>query len=265
MNATASFYRQLAPAAGAVRLDDFVPSLHAMPTVADGTPCGTAGDYTAARPHGLEACGYDGAGHCLRHLYGAALVRMDAGRALLIRLFPLVFRISYFSYIFRIGNQTWSRSMAVDETKIVQGGPKFWANFRDLIGILSQSVGPSLATGANPVQFSFDCPALPVGQINGTAAVDASIVAFDQRPLLTDGGSGLAPTGYAYIPARCRRPGAGCRVHIFFHGCGMAATSAGPLKLPSAAVRALLAAATARPPSSDWLNHAGPRPEDSAV
>ena len=40
-------------------------------------------------------------------------------------------------------------------TKIVQGWPKLWANFRDLIGIFSQSVGPRLAIWANPVQFSF--------------------------------------------------------------------------------------------------------------
>jgi hypothetical protein len=39
-------------------------------------------------------------------------------------------------------------------TKIVQGWPKLWANFRDSIGIFSQSVGPSLAIWANPVQFS---------------------------------------------------------------------------------------------------------------
>jgi hypothetical protein len=42
-------------------------------------------------------------------------------------------------------------------TKIVQGWPKFWANVRALIGILSQSVGPSLANWANPVQFSLRC------------------------------------------------------------------------------------------------------------
>jgi hypothetical protein len=40
-------------------------------------------------------------------------------------------------------------------TKIVQGWPKLWADFRALTGIFSQSVGPSLAIWANPVQFSF--------------------------------------------------------------------------------------------------------------
>ena len=35
----------------------------------------------------------------------------------------------------------------------VQGRPKLWANFRALIGIFSQTVGPSLAIWANLVQF----------------------------------------------------------------------------------------------------------------
>jgi hypothetical protein len=39
-------------------------------------------------------------------------------------------------------------------TKIAQSWPKLWANFRALIGIFSQSVGPSLAIWANPVQLS---------------------------------------------------------------------------------------------------------------
>ena len=34
------------------------------------------------------------------------------------------------------------------------GWPKLWANFRELIAIFSQSVGPSLAIWANHVQFS---------------------------------------------------------------------------------------------------------------
>jgi hypothetical protein len=38
-------------------------------------------------------------------------------------------------------------------TKIVQGWPRLWANFRALIGIFSQSIGPSLAIWVNPVQF----------------------------------------------------------------------------------------------------------------
>ena len=38
-------------------------------------------------------------------------------------------------------------------TEILQGWPKLWANFRALIGIFSQSVVPSVAIWANPVQF----------------------------------------------------------------------------------------------------------------
>jgi hypothetical protein len=44
-------------------------------------------------------------------------------------------------------------------TKIVKGWPKLWANFRVLLGIFGQSVGPSLTIWANPVQFSL--PPIP--------------------------------------------------------------------------------------------------------
>ena len=38
-------------------------------------------------------------------------------------------------------------------TNIVQGWPKFWGNFKALIGIFSQIVGPSLTIWANPEQI----------------------------------------------------------------------------------------------------------------
>jgi hypothetical protein len=65
-----------------------------------------------------------------------------------------------FSFIWRFshpcGGRAWRCGLiARPLTKIVQGWPKFWANFRALIGIFSQSVGPSLAIWANPVKFSF--------------------------------------------------------------------------------------------------------------
>ena len=40
-------------------------------------------------------------------------------------------------------------------TKVVQGWPNLWANFRALIRIFSQIFGPSLAVWVDPVQFSF--------------------------------------------------------------------------------------------------------------
>ena len=55
-------------------------------------------------------------------------------------------------FIFRLPSPVIHRDCC---TKIVEGWPKFWANFGALIGIFSQSVGPSLAIWANPVQFSF--------------------------------------------------------------------------------------------------------------
>ena len=69
----AAFYHLLINDSSAVRLESTVASLHSIPTIDDGTPCGTEGNYTSAAPHGLEACGYDGAGECLQHLYHSML------------------------------------------------------------------------------------------------------------------------------------------------------------------------------------------------
>ena len=50
--------------------------------------------------------------------------------------------------------ESTSNLLLIYRTKIVQGWPiKLWANFRALVGIFSQSVGPRLAIRANPVQF----------------------------------------------------------------------------------------------------------------
>jgi hypothetical protein len=57
------------------------------------------------------------------------------------------------------------------KTKIAQGWPKLRANFRALVWIFSQSVGPSLAIWANPVQFLFktrrnSCASVPMRTID---------------------------------------------------------------------------------------------------
>jgi hypothetical protein len=51
-----------------------------------------------------------------------------------------------------------------DANENCTGWPKLWANFKALIGIFSQSVGPSLAIWANPVQFSLLGQAARLGQ-----------------------------------------------------------------------------------------------------
>jgi poly(3-hydroxybutyrate) depolymerase len=51
------------------------------------------------------------------------------------------------------------------------------------------------------------------------------IVEFDQRDFADDM-SGLADTGYLYVPKACK-PSARCRVHVAIHGCEQAAESAG--------------------------------------
>ena len=53
------------------------------------------------------------------------------------------------NYFYRLGWLT--DTLTVTATKTVQGWPKLWANFRALIGIFGQSVGPSLAMWVNRV------------------------------------------------------------------------------------------------------------------
>ena len=150
VNKTADFFRAFAKDPNEqVMFSGSVPSLHSIPTAAStatpcrgngspcGTLCGTEGNYTSASPHGLEACGYDGAGECLRHLYGGRL---------------------------------------------------------------------------RPQQPS----------------VRSNILPFDQTDFgMNDTGKamGFAREGYMYLPSRCKGAAARCRLHTFFHGCGMAFNS----------------------------------------
>ena len=64
----ASFFQAFGAAVQFV--NSTVPSLHSIPTVSTGTPCGVEGNYTERAPHGLGACGYDGAGAAVAHIYG---------------------------------------------------------------------------------------------------------------------------------------------------------------------------------------------------
>jgi len=61
---TGEFYKLFLKSGTQVLLENTVPSLHCIPTVNYGTPCGIEGD-----PHGIERCNYDGAGICLSHIY----------------------------------------------------------------------------------------------------------------------------------------------------------------------------------------------------
>lgn len=51
---------------------------------------------------------------------------------------------------------------------------------------------------------------------------DGQIVEFDQRAFADDS-TGLADTGYLYVPQACQASTAGCKVHVAVHGCGQAA------------------------------------------
>ncbi|MEQ1694200.1 MAG: poly(3-hydroxybutyrate) depolymerase [Hyphomicrobiaceae bacterium] len=53
------------------------------------------------------------------------------------------------------------------------------------------------------------------------------LIAFDQKPFVEGlSRASMADTGAAYIPSACRE-GAGCRVHVAFHGCQQTQKSVG--------------------------------------
>jgi len=61
---TGDFYNLFLKSGTQVHFEHTIPSLHCIPTVDYGTPCGTDGT-----PPGIEKCDYDGAGVCLSHIY----------------------------------------------------------------------------------------------------------------------------------------------------------------------------------------------------
>lgn len=76
----------------------------------------------------------------------------------------------------------------------------------------------------------YDQPGAILKQIYGalqprTASLPAAPQPFDQTEFASNF-SGLADTGYVYVPSACRtRPG--CRVHVVFHGCEQNADEVG--------------------------------------
>mgnify|MGYP007078103446 CR=1 FL=1 len=82
---TASFFGGFGAAVHFV--NSTIPSLHAIPTMSTGTPCGLEGNYTEAWPHALEACGYDGAANALAHIYGKPTGTRSAFDPTLLRYF----------------------------------------------------------------------------------------------------------------------------------------------------------------------------------
>ncbi len=51
------------------------------------------------------------------------------------------------------------------------------------------------------------------------AAPAGQLVAFDQRGFAPATTTGMAPTGYVYVPTSCTAAGAHCKVHVALHGC----------------------------------------------
>ena len=73
--AVIEFFRAVQPESamsnGLIAFENTIPSLHAQPTIHEGSPCG--GPYTGKYSY-LASCGYDGAGAALQHVYNNSLV-----------------------------------------------------------------------------------------------------------------------------------------------------------------------------------------------
>ncbi|MEJ8824836.1 depolymerase [Variovorax humicola] len=59
------------------------------------------------------------------------------------------------------------------------------------------------------------------------SALSSTVRPFDQREFASAATS-LDPLGFVYIPTACAASGAGCAVHVVFHGCLQGAQSVGP-------------------------------------
>jgi hypothetical protein len=96
-----------------------------------------------------------------------------------------------------------------NRTKIVQGWSKLLANFKALIGIFSQSVGPSLAIWANPVQFSFSSPRRPRRSVPTRLVEGSRTYVAGRGSEYKSTGSGRStswrPATSSPVPRRCGR------------------------------------------------------------
>jgi len=77
----------------------------------------------------------------------------------------------------------------------------------------------------------YDQPAAILTQIYGplkpkATTLSAQPIAFDQTRF-AGALSGMAPSGYVYIPASCQLSAAKCAVHVVFHGCVQSADAVG--------------------------------------
>ena len=59
------------------------------------------------------------------------------------------------------------------------------------------------------------------------ATPTGELVPFDQRPFAPATTTGMATTGFVYVPTTCTGAGAHCKVHVALHGCSQSQTAVG--------------------------------------
>jgi poly(3-hydroxybutyrate) depolymerase len=119
--------------------------------------------------------------------------------------------------------------VAAANIKFLSGGPGGHAFLTDRQGATCQlSAAAKCACGPTQPPYINNCQVDQAGDILGhiygplapkSASAGGEFVAFDQNEFTASlGGAGMSDTGVVYVPPTCK-PGAGCRVHVAFHGC----------------------------------------------
>ncbi len=90
----------------------------------------------------------------------------------------------------------------------------------------------AVACGTQAYPFLIDCGLDAAGELlawlypgstTSAPVANGQLLEFDQSRYAAGlDYTGLAATGYVYVPDACTAAGAACRVHVVFHGCGQA-------------------------------------------
>ena len=137
------------------------------------------------------------------------------------------------------GSKVWLFSGRNDRTvlpEVVQALDAFYQSFRAAPqrvadrpaghGMVTEDAGGACEATAPPYLNDCDYDAAGtllahlLGTLNPRGQPESPLKEFDQAPY-ADRSSGLAKTGYAYVPKPCEA--GGCRVHVAFHGCRQSA------------------------------------------
>lgn len=199
----------------------------------------------AGGPYNCAWVNFGGINTCMK---GAPSAQASYGAAASFAISGMIDPISNLAkgkvYLFSGGKDSVVRTPVVDATSQfyqllgVKGGNLRYDKLADAgHAFLSPSFGNACPTNDAPYVNEckdkagalYDQPGALLGHIHGplkakAVTLSAQPVAFDQKQFTSPSISGMAETGYVYIPAACNTDGGNaggskCAVHVVFHGC----------------------------------------------